>query len=310
MDGEIFVNEDSVSYEPPDPNTLIPETEPKDEKKEEKKPEEKAEEQKPEGEKPEEPEQPEKKAELPRGVQKRINKLTARNYGLKKELAERERQITELKAIADEKKLSDQIAEHTKKKPDKGEFDSYEDYIEAKSKWDVRSELLEQQKDKAEKPEEKKTEDRNEVVEEIFKAGSEAYEDFEEIVRKPDLKLSESMFLAALESDFAHEILYYLGTNPQEASKIYDLTPLQQAREIGKLETRITKEQPAVEEKEQKPLDVSEERKPEEIKKTTKAPPPIESVHGKSVLRKNPEKMTNEEYREHRGFDRRAWKKR
>jgi len=322
--GEIYVSEESVSHIPPDPNEQEPDVKPEEGKK--------SEEEKPEKEKPEkepevsekEPKEPEgepekkpeevkperKKAELPKGVQKRINKLTARNYGLKKQLKEAEKQIAELSNIKGEKELIEEIAEHSKTKPVKAEFESYEDYVEAKSKWDIREALLdERKKEKAKEPEKK--EDPDEEHEEIFKAGREAYEDFEEIVRNPKLELSETMFLAALESDSTHEILYHLGKNPEESARIFALSPVQQAREIGKLEMALAKEEPPTQEEKEpeKVVDLSEQRKPEEPKKTTEAPPPIESVHGKSVTKKDPGKMSNEEYREHRGRDRRGWKK-
>jgi len=325
MNGETFVSEESVSYLPPDPNEMesVEETKPEaesgdEETSEEKKPDEKPEEElgdegektKEEEPKSEEPEQQAKKAELPKGVQKRINKLTARNYGLKKELAEAQKQIAELQGVKGEKELVEEIVEHSKSKPDKADFESYEDYMEAKSKWDIKEALLDERKKKdTKKTEEEK--DPGEEQEEIFKAGREAYEDFEEIVRNPKLELSETMFLAALESDLSHEILYHLGSNPDVSSKIYALSPIQQAREIGKLETMLVKEesQSSTDEKPAKVKDISEQRKPEQTKKTTKAPPPIEAVHGRSVMQKDPDKMSNEEYREYRGYDRRGWKK-
>ena len=335
--GEISIAEQSVSYEPSDSEVgdvkqeeLLekkseePEKKPEEEKPKEepeKKPEEEKTETKPEGE------PDEKKPELPKGALKRINKLTARNYGLKKELAERDKKIAELEVTAGGKKIIEEIAEHNEKNPAKGDFESYEDYTDARTKWLAKSESLKLEKTKIEGKESGKSEREkqadadnqfNEVLEDVFKAGRDVHEDFEELVQDQNLKLTETMVLATLESDAGHEILYHLATNQEQSAKIAAMTPLQQAREIGKLETKIVKEEKKPDgeknkgEQEEKVLDLSEQRKPpiteDETKNSTKAPAPIESVHGKSVTKKDPEKMSNEEYRNDRGYNKKGQK--
>jgi hypothetical protein len=59
------------------------------------------------------------------------------------------------------------------------------------------------------------------------------------------------------------EILYHLGQNPAEAKRIAQLSPLSQAKEIGKLEDKLSSNPPA--------------------KKTSSAPAPISPVNGKGT---------------------------
>jgi hypothetical protein len=62
-------------------------------------------------------------------------------------------------------------------------------------------------------------------------------------------------------SDIGPDLAYYLGTHPNEASRISRLSPILQAKEIGKLEAKIASE----------PV----------LKKTTSAPPPIAPISGR-----------------------------
>lgn len=68
---------------------------------------------------------------------------------------------------------------------------------------------------------------------------------------------------AVLESDAPHKVLHYLGTNPDEATRILSLSPVQQARAIGLIEARLATATP-------NPPSVS------------KAPPPVKPLGARS----------------------------
>ena len=68
-----------------------------------------------------------------------------------------------------------------------------------------------------------------------------------------------TMAEAIRESDFGPDIAYYLGTNPSESNRIARLTPLSQAKEIGRIEAKLQAEPP-------------------KAVKTTSAPAPIKPV--------------------------------
>ena len=93
-------------------------------------------------------------------------------------------------------------------------------------------------------------------------AAREKYDDFEQVAYNPKLPITEPMAVTIRESDVGPEILYHLGNNPAEAKRIAQLSPLSQAKEIGKLEDKLATNPPA--------------------KKTSSAPPPIAPATGRS----------------------------
>jgi len=66
------------------------------------------------------------------------------------------------------------------------------------------------------------------------------YADFDEIALTPTLPISQGMIDAASGENYA-DILYALGSEPEEANRIYHLSPIQQIKEIGKIESRLKK---------------------------------------------------------------------
>ena len=75
----------------------------------------------------------------------------------------------------------------------------------------------------------------------LFEAGENAFEDFAEVAGADSLKISDAMTDALLESEEGHKVLYHLGQNPEEAERIYKMSPVAQVRELTKLEAKISK---------------------------------------------------------------------
>ena len=84
------------------------------------------------------------------------------------------------------------------------------------------------------------------------------YDDFEQVAYNPKLPVTETMAQTIQASDNGPDVIYYLGSNPKEAERIARLSPLLQAREIGKIEANLGANPPA--------------------KKTSTAPAPIAPV--------------------------------
>ena len=70
------------------------------------------------------------------------------------------------------------------------------------------------------------------------------YEDFEQVAYNPSLPVTDVMAQAIQASDIGPEVIYYLGSNPKEASRISRLPPVLQAKEIGKIEVNLTSNPP------------------------------------------------------------------
>jgi len=84
------------------------------------------------------------------------------------------------------------------------------------------------------------------------------YEDFEQVAYNPSLPVTDVMAQAIQASDIGPEVIYYLGSNPKEASRISRLPPVLQAKEIGKIEVNLATNPP--------------------VKKTSTAPAPLAPV--------------------------------
>ena len=84
------------------------------------------------------------------------------------------------------------------------------------------------------------------------------YDDFEQVAYNPKLPVTNVMAETIQSSEIGPELAYYLGSNPKEAERISRMTPLSQAKEIGKIEAKLAAEPP--------------------VKKTTSAPAPISPV--------------------------------
>jgi hypothetical protein len=84
------------------------------------------------------------------------------------------------------------------------------------------------------------------------------YSDFEQVAYNPNLRITSVMAETIQNSDVGPDIAYYLGGNAKEAERISQLSPILQAKEIGRIEAKLASDPPA--------------------KRTTSAPPPITPV--------------------------------
>ncbi len=89
------------------------------------------------------------------------------------------------------------------------------------------------------------------------------YDDFEQVAYNPKLRITDAMAETIKASAVGPDLAYWLGSNPKEADRISRLSPLLQAREIGKIEAKLSAE----------PIQ----------KKTTSAPDPIRPVGARAV---------------------------
>jgi hypothetical protein len=101
-----------------------------------------------------------------------------------------------------------------------------------------------------------------ESYQEREEAARDKYDDFEQVAYNPKLPITNVMAETIQSSDIGPELAYYLGTNPKDAERISRMTPLAQAKEIGKIEAKLSDNPP--------------------VKKTTSAPAPISPVTARS----------------------------
>ena len=89
------------------------------------------------------------------------------------------------------------------------------------------------------------------------------YDDFEQVAYNPKLPITNVMAETIQSSDIGPELAYYLGSNPKEADRISRMSPLSQAKEIGRIEAKLAAAPP--------------------VRKTTSAPAPISPVTARSA---------------------------
>lgn len=207
-------------------------------------------------------EEPPKKRRRPSKTEREISKLNATVDALKEALLSRKE---EPKAPA--------------APPRQEDFPSYEDFVSAKARYEVRQEM------EAEKAKEREQEQarRRENAQRSFadkarsltEAGRTDFADYDEVVTD-DLPITQEMALVLMEMEAGQKVTYHLGKNPDEAARIAKMHPLSAARELAKLEVKLTT-QPA--------------------KKQTSAPKPPNTLGGGDKPLRDPSRMSMEEYR-------------
>ena len=131
------------------------------------------------------------------------------------------------------------------------QFNTYEDYADALAEYKA-EELL------ARRETARQHQDLLEHYHDREEAARDRYDDFEQVAYNPKLSITEAMAQSIQASDNGPDVLYYLGSNPKEADRIARLSPLLQAKEIGKLEAGMASSPP--------------------VRKTSTAPAPIAPV--------------------------------
>lgn len=70
------------------------------------------------------------------------------------------------------------------------------------------------------------------------------YDDFDQVAYNPNLPITDAMAETIRASDIGPDLAYHLGQHPKEAERIARLSPLHQARELGKIEAKLAAEPP------------------------------------------------------------------
>lgn len=193
----------------------------------------------------------------PKGVQKRLDELTRnwreeqrRSQFLEQQLL-REQQLREQAAKPPE-------AEAPQGAPKVEDFQNYEDFVAAKARYEVRQELeAERQKERA-TTEQRQRESREQAFYAKAQEFAADHEDFNDIAFSNHFPVTDEMAQVMHESEIGPQMLYHLAKNPSEAVRIAQMSPLNAARELGRLEMRLAP-QP---------------------KRNSNAPPPIDPVNG------------------------------
>jgi len=142
------------------------------------------------------------------------------------------------------------------------DFTDIQEYAKAFAKFESAHAIKEYERKQKEESFRRETERLSKDWEDRVSKAESKYDDFDEVVG--ELQPNSPLAMAIMQAENGDDIAYYLGTHLQEAAKIAQLEPLAQAREIGRLETKLLAEPP-------------------KAKMPSKAPAPIVPLNGKSA---------------------------
>lgn len=221
------------------------------------------------------------------GVQKRFNTLTRQREEQRLRAEAAERRIAELEAAAEKSKKEEPEA----KEPKEEDFQTYEEYLDASEAYaaNEKNKGKPDQQEPEQKPEDKKPEEQKPegltdsqqvamaVLKDVIDRNEALPEDFEAVALAQDVPINGSMLEALAECDDPAKVMYHLGKNKELSAEIAGKTPVQQAREIAKLDMTVTAKKP-------KPANV------------TNAPETIDPVGGGDTQQKSVADMSFSEY--------------
>jgi len=212
--------------------------------------------------------------------QKRINQLTQKSHDKDLRIQDLEARLGKVEAIKPEVKPEVRVA------PSEDDFDTQEGYHQANAQYyaDVsgdaaQARVTQQNQDNSEATKQtqriKELNDKKAVFEKNLEGKRANFEDFETVAYDHsfmDQDLAEQIF----EMEKGPEVAYHLGSNLDEASRIFALTPVQRARELTKLEFQVEALKPKV---------------------VSDAPDPINPLGNSETVQTDPDKMNADEWR-------------
>lgn len=207
----------------------------------------------------------EAEGKTPKGVQKKINKLTKRAAEAKRE-TEYWKEVALKSAQTKPGETSDRKVETVKAdgKPKAEDYDSHAEYVEALTDWkyDQRkaADEIKQREASAKTEFQKSVETFQTKVKEFEKS----HKDFQDVIADVDhIQMSSGVQECLLTSENGPELMYELAKDEELYERVNKLTPLAAARELGRIEARLAKEPSK-----------------QETKKQTSAPQPLKPVGG------------------------------
>lgn len=225
-------------------------------------------------------------AKKPRGVEKKIGKLTKQREAAKQEAA-----YWRAEALKSQQKPAEKppekIAAPSDGQPVADNFETHEAYLMALVDWRADQKLS--AADKKAKEQSLKADVDKQVASHREKVSKfvKDHSDFNEMLESiDDIPMSLTVQEVILESDDGPALMYELAKDPEEYARICKLPAIAAARALGKFEARLSK---------------SSDASPGKETKTTKAPPPLSTVgKGSVTVTKDPGEMDYQDYKRYR----------
>jgi hypothetical protein len=218
-------------------------------------------------------EEPKEKKPNPK-LERRFSEITKQREAAREE-ARREREAREslearLKEL--EAKVSPQPAQaeadEVGPEPKPEQFSDMYEYAKALAEYTADKKLMERDREEKARKAAAEQEQKFKAWADRVNAAKNDLPDFDDMVQSSDVRVSDPVRDAIIESEHGPQILYYLAENSEFAKKLANMSVVSAVREIGKIEARFVRDA-----KESVP-----EVKPAAVK--SKAPAPINPLRG------------------------------
>lgn len=193
-----------------------------------------------------------------------------------KRLAKEQRKMSRQVELEVENRLLKEQATKREAKPElsapkQDDFQTYEEYLEAKADYIAERKVTEKLAEREKKDAQSKAEaDRGKIVAtwaQKVEAAASKYHDYNDVLESVDhIEIPKALQEAIMEHDSGADLAYSLGKNPAELQRIVSLKPGAALMELGKFAAKLS--EPA----------------PEPKKTVSKAPDPIKPLGGNSVV--------------------------
>ena len=125
--------------------------------------------------------------------------------------------------------------------PKQDDYEDYGQFVKDLAVYQARQAFEAQQREAQQRQaSEQQQRSREEARQRLLRQAANKYDDFEEVAFDGNLPVSDTMAQAIGDSEMGADLLYYLGSNPDEADRIFNLPPARQMREIIKLESTLS----------------------------------------------------------------------
>ena len=192
-------------------------------------------------------EEPKEKKPNPK-LERRFSEITKQREAAREE-ARREREareslearLKELEAKANPQPAQAQ-ADELGEEPKPEQFSDMYEYAKALAEYTADKKLMERDREEQARKAAAEQEQKFKAWADRVNAAKNDLPDFDDMVQSSDVRVSDPVRDAIIESEHGPKILYYLAENSEFAKKLADMSVVSAVREIGKIEARFVQE--------------------------------------------------------------------
>lgn len=179
------------------------------------------------------------------GFQKRIDELTKQREELRREKEEYARRLDEALKLAQRREDPTPRTEPSDDpRPTRDQFDDPDNYAEKVAEWSSRQAIRKYETEQRQKADQERASQEFQGVltkwHDSRTKAIEKYADYESVAENPDIQVAQHVGMALLHVPNGHDVLYWLGQHPAEATRISALGAPHAAIEIGILSQRLS----------------------------------------------------------------------